>query len=223
MGALWCPSVSTTPAAVILNPASLLLAWLALALAMQWLPLPALMGATVLVLPAVWRFSRRRLLILLRRARWLLLSIALLFALATPGAALPGPAGMLGLTYEGILLAATHVLRLTLLLALLALLLDHLGIPALVSGLYLLLKPFGESRARRRLALRLLLVLEYVENSGSTEKKHWRDSLNPQGELAEYPPLHLAVAPLAGIDYFVMALALLGLCGVWGWWGVTIW
>lgn len=125
---------------------------------------------------------------------------------------------MLGLTYEGILLAATHVLRLSLLLALLALLLEHLGIPALVSGLYQLLKPFGASRGRRRLALRLLLVLEYVENSGSAEQQHWRDSLSPQMQLAQYPSLHLAVAPLAGIDYFVMALALLGLCGVWGWW-----
>ncbi len=203
---------------MILNPASLLLAWLALALAMQWLPLPALLATTALLLPVVWWFSRGRLLILLRRARWLLLSIALLFALATPGVALPGPAGMLGLTYEGILLAAMHVLRLTLLLALLALLLERLGIPALVSGLYLLLKPFGDSPGRRRLALRLLLVLEYVENSDSAERKHWRDSLSPQMNLAEYPPLHLTVAPLAGIDYVVMALALLGLCGVWGWW-----
>lgn len=203
---------------MILNPASLLLAWLALALAMQWLPLPALLATTALVFPVAWWFSRRRFLILLRRARWLLFSIALLFALATPGVALPGPTGMLGLTYEGILLAATHVLRLSLLLALLALLLEHLGIPALVSGLYQLLKPFGESRGRRRLALRLLLVLEYVENSGCAEQKHWRDSLSPQMPLAQYPSLHLAVAPLAGIDYFVMALALLGLCGVWGWW-----
>lgn len=203
---------------MILNPASLLLAWLALALAMQWLPLPALLATTALVFPVVWWFSRRRFLILLRRARWLLFSIALLFALATPGVALPEPTGTLGLTYEGILLAATHVLRLSLLLALLALLLEHLGIPALVSGLYLLLKPFGESRGRRRLALRLLLVLEYVENSGGAEQKQWRDSLSPQMPLAQYPSLHLAVAPLAGIDYFVMALALLGLCGVWGWW-----
>lgn len=202
---------------MILNPASLLLAWLALALAMQWLPLPALLGAAAVVLPAVGLSARGRFLILLRRARWLLLSLALLFALATPGAELPGMAGMLGLTYEGVLLAATHVVRLTLLLALLALLLERLGIPALVAGLYLLLQPFGDSRATRRLALRLLLVLEYVENGGKTEHKPLRDWLSPQMELVEYPPLRMAVAPFAGIDYLVMALVLLGLCGIWGW------
>ncbi len=206
---------------MILNPASLLFAWLALALAMQWLPLPALLAVTVLVIPLAWLFSRNRLLILLRRTRWLLLSIALVFALATPGVALPGTSGMLGLTHEGILLAATHVLRLTLLLALLALLLQHLGNQALVSGLYLLLRPFGGSLGSSRLALRLLLVLEYLENGSGARQGHWRDWLNPPDKFAEYPPLQLAVAPFTGIDYFVMALTLLGLCGVWGFWGIT--
>lgn len=150
--------------------------------------------------------------------RWLLLSIALIFALATPGVALPGTTGMLGLTYEGIHLAAAHVLRLTLLLALLALLLNHLGIPALVSGLYLLFRPFGGRHASRQLALRLLLVLDYVEHGSGTGQGHWRDWLSPRMKQQEYPTLHLAVSPLAGIDYFFMALVLLGLCGAWGWW-----
>lgn len=207
---------------MILNPASLLLSWLAFALAVQWLPLSALLGLTVLLIPAAWLQCRNRFLILLRRTRWLLLSIALIFALATPGVPLPGMTGTLGLTSEGLLMAATHVLRLTLLLALLAMLLRYLGIPALVAGLYVLLRPFGGSRASRTLALRLLLVLEYVENGSGTEKAHWREWLSPQVKPQEYPTLHLAVSPLAGIDYFVMSLALLGLCGMWGWWGASI-
>lgn len=196
-----------------LHPATLLLGWLTFALALQWLPLPALLGMALVIFPAAWRFARRRCLLLLRRARWLLLSIAVLFSLATPGVALPDPLGSVGLTYEGCIMAGAHVLRLSLLLALLAQLLEYLTIPQLIGGLYLLLAPLGESlgRSRSRIALRLLLVLEYVEQSD--KKKHWSDWLKPQ--LADttdtdYPPLELAVPPLATVDYLAMSLAALG-------------
>ncbi|MFI4981633.1 MAG: hypothetical protein ACHQIO_14900 [Nevskiales bacterium] len=201
-----------------LHPASLLLGWLSLALALQWLSLPALATVAGLILPAALWYSRPRFLLLLRRARWLLLSIALLFALATPGEALPGLAGTLGLSDAGCALAAAHALRLTLLLALLALLLDHLGIPALISGLYLLLAPFGEMRARARIALRLMLVLEYVEENRQVKgQRHWQDWFNPLPPVAEYAPIELKVAPLHGGDYALMMLALAGLAGMLWW------
>jgi hypothetical protein len=201
---------------VILHPASLLLGWFAVALVLQWLPLPTLTLMAGILFPAVLRYASQRFLALLRKARWLLLSIGLLFALATPGSDLPGLAGAIGLTDAGVALAATHVLRLCLLLALLALMLEHLGIPALVAGLYHLLAPLG--KIRERIALRLLLVLEYVEQG----KVHdpWRDWLRPETMLAEYPPLCLCTTPLGTVDYAVMGLTLS--CGVWGWWGLWV-
>lgn len=191
-----------------LHPATLLLGWLSLAIALQWLPLPALLGAALIIFPTAWYFAQRRCLLLLRRARWLLVSIALLFSLATPGSALPEPFGSIGLTHEGCIAAATHVLRLSLLLALLAQLLEYLAIPQLIGGLYLLLAPLGEKLGRSRIALRLLLVLEYVEQNDKA--KHWSDWLKPQPAESVYPPLELAVPPLTSVDYTVMSLAITG-------------
>ena len=191
-----------------LHPATLLLGWLSLAIALQWLPLPALLGAALIIFPTAWYFAQRRCLLLLRRARWLLVSIALLFSLATPGSALPEPLGSIGLTHEGGIAAITHVLRLSLLLALLAQLLEYLSIPQLIGGLYLLLAPLGEKLGRSRIALRLLLVLEYVEQNDKA--KHWSDWLKPQPAESIYPPLELAVPPLTSVDYTVMSLAVIG-------------
>jgi energy-coupling factor transport system permease protein len=191
-----------------LHPATLLLGWLAFALALQWLPPPVLLGMALVIFPAALFFARSRCLLLLRRARWLLLSIAVLFSLATPGTALPDPLGSLGLTYEGCMAAGAHVLRLSLLLALLAQLLEYLTIPQLIGGLYLLLAPLGEGLGRSRIALRLLLVLEYVEQSD--RPKHWSDWLKPQLAGSDFPPLELAVPPLATVDFIAMSLIALG-------------
>lgn len=203
------------------HPASLLLFWFALVLGLQWLPLDALFGLAGLILPAALMYCRKRLRLLLRRARWLLLSIALLFCFATPGLALPAPAGSLGLTHEGLAMAATHALRLTLLLALLAMLQQRLTIPALIAGLYHLLAPLGNSALRSRFALRLLLVLEYLEQG--VDRLDWRTLLlqtDPGAEsdidpLAAYPKLELAVAPLSRSDRLLMFLALTGLAALW--------
>ena len=91
------------------HPATLLLAWAGFVLVLPllsllvlgWLMFPALLGAFVL--------ARQRTFRLLRRARWLLLSLAVLFAFATPGLAVPGlPAG-LGMTQDGSAPSGSHV------------------------------------------------------------------------------------------------------------------
>lgn len=212
-----------------LHPASLLLAWLSLALALQCLALPLLLALAAAVFPLALWLAGTRLRLLLRRARWLLLSVVVLFALATPGAALPGTAGTLGITAAGAELAAAHTLRLTLLLGLLAMLLERLGIPALIAGLYALLAPLGASRRRSQMALRLLLVLEYVEQGRALRREGqqpgWKYWLDPQAgalksEAPEtFPPVELEVAPLAGIDRLAMLLALLALGAAYWWSG----
>lgn len=197
------------------HPASLLLAWLAMAFSLQWLPLSWLLGLTPFILiPGLWQ-AKHRFLSMLRRARWLLLSILVLFALATPGEPLPGPPSLLGITLEGCRLALSHTLRLTLLLALLALLLEHMGIPELISGLHTLLSPMGNHPQRSRLALRLMLVLEYVEkarqSSHGVTRKNWQDWLTPQAALEDNQetPIELPLTPLTLADKLLMALALL--------------
>lgn len=207
-----------------LHPASLLVAWLSLVWGLQWLPLTFLSGLALLVLPLAARHAGTRLRLLLRRTRWLLLSIALLFAWSTPGHPLPDPWGRFGLTLEGMELALLHGLRLILLLGLLALLLERLGIPSLIAGLYTLLAPLGKSRRRSQMALRLLLVLEYVEHGRTLRQEgqtfNWRywlapDDLSDNTYASPLPQdgssVTLHLTPLTLPDYAFMALALLAL------------
>ncbi len=189
----------------ILQPASLILGWATLTLALQWLPLAAVLWLAAIIFPAAMGYSGKRFARLLRRARWLLLSIALLCAFATPGEALLfGTA-----TREGLILAANHLLRLGLILALLALLLERFAIPELIAALYQLLAPLGPRRDR--LALRLLLVLDYVEKGVG----RWQDGFAATEIQDE--PLRLRLARFGRSDYLVMALCVTSLTALILW------
>jgi energy-coupling factor transport system permease protein len=189
---------------VSFHPATLLFAWGVLVALLQPLPATALAWIAAVVLPLAVAFARRRMLALLRRTRWLFLSIVLLFALATPGQRLPGVVGDLGITLDGLLLAAEHGLRLLLLLASLAALHERLGTPGMMAGLHWLLAPIAKWRTlRERIVVRLMLVLDSVENAPAAT---WREWLNR--DLEGQDRLALAVGSLRCSDW--LALASLG-------------
>lgn len=105
--------------------------------------------------------------LLVRRSRWLLLAMLVMFGWLTPGTPLPG---IPGASQEGLLLAADNIARLLVALATLALLLKALNPPELVAGLRSLLAPLvllGFSRDR--IAVRLALTLHEVEASRNGE------------------------------------------------------
>ncbi len=188
----------------MLHPASLLLAWVGAAVAFQELTLVGLAVSFVLLLPIVVAIAPRRSWRVVRRSRWLFLSLALLAVFATPGELLPL---LPGATREGIEFGAEHVLRLLLLLMLLGLLLERLETGRLMTGMYLLLAPaaaVGFDRAKA--VARLMLVLEFVQSDdGATP---WREWLAPAAD-GDPAPLRLAVQPLHGVD--LAAMGLLGL------------
>jgi energy-coupling factor transporter transmembrane protein EcfT len=194
--------------AVTLHPASLLLAWVVAVIALQQLSLSGLALAAAVIVPCVTLLALARARHLLRRSRWLLFSLALLFAFGTPGRLIPP---IPWLTLDGLELAIEHVLRLSLLLLLLALLLQRLELDRLMSGLFLLLAPFvllGFDRSKA--VARLMLVLDYVQ---SGHGKAWRDWLAPSSTEAP-SPLTLTLTPIRGADY--AAIALLMLCVILG-------
>lgn len=165
----------------------------------------------LIVLPMAAWFAKRRTASLIRRARWLFLSIALLFVFATPGQRLPGMLGDIGITEDGILLAAEHVLRLLLLLATLAAVHERLGTTGVMAGLYWILAPLARWRAlRERVVVRLMLVLDHVENAHSVVWRAWL-SHEPAGPSS----LYLSVGSMRAQDWGVLALlwALLYLAG----------
>lgn len=145
------------------HPASLILLWLALLVASAsrggWL----LLLVTLTLVLAARALAVSHLYRLLRRSRWLLLTLFVLFTWMTPGTPLPW---LPGISREGLQLAAEHALRLVLALAALALVLRVLSPVALVTGIRSLLAPlvvFG--LPRDRIAVRLALTLEEVERA----------------------------------------------------------
>lgn len=103
--------------------------------------------------------------VLLRRSRWLLLTVAITFAWMTP-ATTPDQEALLaiGMSREGLHLAADHILRLLLALATLALISTRLDALHWVVGLRGLLTPLRWLHGPHdTLAVRLMLTLQEVE------------------------------------------------------------
>lgn len=195
---------------MVLHPAVWLAAWCAVAIAVQRLGLFWLAVASAPTFLLVWLHAGDAAWRLLKRARWLLLAIAVLFVVATPGERLPGMLGTAGVSYDGLQLAGEHALRLTLLLATLASLLRQLGRDGLLGGLHCLLAPLGARR--ERIVVRLMLTLDYVE--ADRGPKHWRDWLTDAPEAAAEKALNLAVAPLRTLDKLLVGVGLVGAMGL---------
>ena len=114
----------------------------------------------VLVAQLVAAFHLR---LLLRRSRWLLLTMLVMFGWLTPGTPLlliPGA------TQEGLLLAVDNLARLLIALSTVALILQSLSASELVAGIRSLLAPLALLNiSRDRIAVRLALTLNEVEAS----------------------------------------------------------
>jgi len=190
---------------VIFHPATLLLGWGVFVALVQPLFIAPLAWLAAVILPIAGILASRRTLLLFRRTRWLLLSIALLFPLATPGQRLPGVFGNIGFTFDGLLLALEHILRLLLLLASLAIVHERLGTAGMMTGLHWLLAPLAHWRTlRERIVVRLMLVLEHVENAPATSWREWLDH-----DLVGPNRMTLDVGTFSRIDWVVSALLVL--------------
>lgn len=119
-----------------------------------------LLASLILILAAVIT-ARHHFGLLVRRSRWLLLTLLILFGWLTPGTPLPG---IPGASQEGLLLAAENLGRLLVTLSVVAMLLTALTPAELVAGLRSLLAPLRLlGISRDRIAVRLALTLEEVE------------------------------------------------------------
>lgn len=161
----------------------ILILWLAAVASIQLLSPAALAFVVPLCLLAAAVLARMRFLRLLRRVRVLLLAIAILFAWFTPGEAFVHELPRLGPTREGLALAMLHAGRLVAVVCAVAVLLERLSLQRLVGGLHALARPLRLIGVPpERLALRLLLVLRYVEASPRGHgRAQWREWLLPEG------------------------------------------
>lgn len=198
-----------------IHPAAQILTWCLLVAAMQMLTLEPLLVVFVPVVLITFVFSRHKFIQLLRRTRWIMLSLLLIYAWSTPGAPLLEMLGGFSPSREGVSDGVLQLTRLLAALAGLAILLDRLHRQALIAGLHTLFAPlcwFGLSR--ERIAVRLALTLHYAEVT-MLRKIGWQDAMHslfePHGEAERHLELPLYRFGIADVLLLTISAALLWL------------
>ena len=183
-----------------MHPSSALLVSLITIVVIQFLGLAGLALAFAVLLLAArnsvagwWR--------LLRRMRWLLLSVWLILAYGASGDALFDLAWMP--THEGAREATLHVARLVLMMGSLAWLFALLGNQGLLVALQSLLHPLSRfGIGSERFVVRLSLVMQNLQVE--LPKGAWRNMLDGNaGPVAGPETLRIKVPPWRAVDYLV--------------------
>jgi energy-coupling factor transport system permease protein len=200
------------------HPVTQITIWVSLAIVVQSLQtavLPILASALVFI---AYKAHSKRLITLLRRTRWIIISLLVVYAFMTPGVGMwtlpyvPSP------TREGLLDGLMQLGRLLCVLAGLSILLTSLSQERLISGLYTLSYPLRFiAVSRERIAVRLALTLHYAERAMEETAKDWRSgierSLKPETEYIS--GFELPMQKLNWIDgLLIIALGAL-FFGIW--------
>lgn len=200
------------------HPATQILIWIALAISAQALSAPGLLVMTVVLFATAAKLNSRQLFSLIRRTRWILFSLLLIYAYTTPGVALLSGLGRYSPSLEGLSDGFMQLGRLLSMLSGLAILLSLLSESQFISGIHALAYPlnwFGGSR--ERIAVRLALTLQYAEPTMRDTAADWRqtikDALVPQRESGH--PVLLDSISLKLIDGICLLLCAAILYGVW--------
>ena len=202
---------------LIPHPALQILIWVLLALLTQGLQPFALLVSSAVLSGLALRLCPEQLLSLLRRTRWIILSLLLIYGYTTPGAALWEMLGIASPTREGALDGLLQMGRLLSVLSGLAILLELLPQAQLVSGLYTLAYPLRWlGLSRERIAVRLALTLEYAESTMRDTATDWRsairNAMQPSGG-AEH--IELQVQHFGIVDLLLLLAGAAVLVGMW--------
>jgi len=174
--------------------------------------LVALLAVACIILLFALMLSPLKFAQLLRRTRWIMLSLLFVYAYVTPGQPLLEMLGMFSPNREGIYDGALQLLRLMASLAGLAILLDRLQRQQLIAGLYILLFPLQLiGLSRERVAVRLALTLQYAEVAMLHKTRTWQDSLRSLCDSNDeaVAPIELVLYRLRIRDGFLVGFALL--------------
>lgn len=204
---------------VMPHPAVQILVWVALAIVAQALPAAGLVVLVPLLLGGAAMLDARQLIRLLRRTRWILLSLLLIYAYTTPGSGWLPELGRYSPTIEGMGEGCIQLGRLLSMLSALAILLSLLSQAEFISGIHALASPlrwFGLSR--ERVAVRLALTLEYAEPTMGETAADWKSAIRealrpPQMNGSQQIELH--TPGLRMVDAGCMLLCAVMLYGVW--------
>ena len=191
------------------HPAVLIFLWACITIAMQSLQADALLLAGLPLLVVAYAISAAHLFTLLRRTRWIMLSLLLIYAYATPGEAVWAQLAQFSPTHEGLMDGVLQLCRLLFILAGLSILLGLLPQRQLVSGLYSLGYPLRYvGLSRERVAVRLALTLHYAESAMLDTSTNWRGSIEQMLAPAEVKQdcIELHSAPFTPRDTLLLVL-----------------
>jgi energy-coupling factor transporter transmembrane protein EcfT len=160
------------------HPAVVILLWLFLAIALQAMHVEAMLLTGVFLTIIALKVSAVRLYALLRRTRWIMVSLLLIYGYVAPGESIWAQAGIFSPTQQGLADGLLQLCRLASALAGLSIVLGMLPLRHILAGLYVLAYPlryFG--LPRERIAVRLALTLHYAETAMLDTASGWRSSI----------------------------------------------
>lgn len=146
----------------------------------------------------------------LPRIRWLLITLGAIYGWTTPGEYVWS--GWLAPTFEGLVLGAAQMTRLLVIAASLQLLLTNMSRASIFAGLHTLARPLewlGVSR--NRMALRLTLTLEMMENLLETRQpiKHLMYELQQPLDVHAERTVLLPVLPMSPMQQGMLLVQLM--------------
>ncbi|MDH4234341.1 MAG: hypothetical protein OEV15_04315 [Gallionella sp.] len=202
------------------HPAAQILTWCLLVATLQAMTHGALLMATGLILLCAFAISTHKFIQLVRRTRWIMLSLLVIYAYSTPGQPLSEALGMFSPSREGLADGVLQLARLLAALAALAILLDRLHRQQLIAGLYSLFAPLQWlGISRERIAVRLALTLHYAEVAMLRGRSRWQDSLDSllephgvtdgRGQKTDDRMMELPLSRFAVADALLLSGALL--------------
>jgi energy-coupling factor transport system permease protein len=143
-----------------------------------------------------------------------MISLILVYAFATPGAAVLPHLGAYSPSHEGLVSGGIQALRLAVLLASLAVLLAAIPRDRILAGLYFLLRPLARMGVDvDRVAARIWLTLHYAEQTKPGRSGEWRSCLRSafEGNDDARQTIQLEVGRLFWLDYQILLCSVLAL------------
>jgi len=200
------------------HPAVQILIWMTLSIMAQLMSAAGLSLMTALLFSVAAKLNSRQLFSLIRRTRWILFSLLLIYAYTTPGAAIVMELGRYSPTWEGLTDGVLQLGRLLSMLSGLAILLSLLSESQFISGIYALAYPlnwFGGSR--ERVAIRLALTLKYAEPTMRDTAADWKLAINNALQTPSEIEHHVVLDRHAfnAIDALCLLSCVALLYGVW--------
>lgn len=194
---------------LMMHPAVLILFWVCLVISIQSLQATGLLFVGFPLLAVAYALSSTRLITLLRRTRWIMVSLLFIYAYATPGVAVWASLAQFSPTHEGLIGGLLQLCRLAFTLASLAILLSLLPRQKLISGIYVLSYPLRYvGLSRERLAVRLALTLQHAETVISDTTSNWRTSIEQMLAPEDVKPhsIELQITPFTMHDGMILTL-----------------